>query len=139
MALLIILFQEINKCKYFLTIVDDHSRVVWTYLMPSKIHTSSNIKTFCAYVKNHFNTTIKTIRTDNGTEFLNETLRSCFTTHGILHQTSCPNTPQQNARVERKHRHLLEMARAIQFQAYFPIHFWGYIILAATYLINRIP
>ena len=31
------------------------------------------------------------------------------------------------------------MARSIHFQAHFPIHFWGYSLLASTYIINRIP
>jgi hypothetical protein len=39
----------------------------------------------------------------------------------------------------RGNTHLLEMARSIQFQAHFPIHFWGYSLLASTYIINRLP
>ncbi|GJT62079.1 retrovirus-related pol polyprotein from transposon TNT 1-94 [Tanacetum coccineum] len=129
----------INKCKYFLIIVDDHSRATWTYLMPSKNHAISNIKTFYFYILNHFKTTIKTIWSDNGTEFLNSSLSDFFSQHGIIHQTICPYTPQQNARVERKHKQLLEIARELKLQANFPIHFWGYCILAATYIINRLP
>ena len=32
---------------------------------------------------------------------------------GIHHQSTCVNTPQQNGIVERKNKHLLEVARAI--------------------------
>lgn len=129
----------VNKCKYFLTIVDDYSRATWTYLMPTKQHTTTHIKAFYQYVLTHFQVKIKTVRSDNRTEFLNSTLTTFFQSVGIFHQTSCPNTPQQNASVERKHKQLLEVARALKFQANFPIHFWGYCILTATYLINRLP
>ncbi|GKE55906.1 RmlC-like cupins superfamily protein [Tanacetum coccineum] len=107
--------------------------------MPSKHHTISQIKSFHSYVSNHFQVKIKTIKIDNGTEFLNSTLKEFFQNNGIIHQTSYPNTPQQNARVERKHTQLLEIARALRFQANFPIHFLRYCILAATYIIYRLP
>ena len=79
------------------------------------------------------------IRTDNAQEFVEGDLKSYCQLHGIIQQSSCPYTPQQNGVVERKHRHLLEVGRALYFQANLPIRFWGDCILCATYLINRTP
>lgn len=48
-----------------------------------------------------------------------------FSSLGIIHQSSCAHTPQQNGVAERKHHHLLEIARAHKFQSHVPIRFGG--------------
>jgi hypothetical protein len=58
---------------------------------------------------------------------------------GIIHQTSCPHTSQQNGVVERKHRHLLDVARTLLFHMQVPKHFWGEAVLTACHLINHMP
>ena len=88
-------------------------------------------------VQTQFQTKVRTIRSDNGSEFL--CLKNQFSKLGIVHETSCVGTPQQNGRVERKHRHILNVARALRFEASLPIDFWGECILTAAYLINRTP
>ncbi|KAL0308794.1 UNVERIFIED_CONTAM: Retrovirus-related Pol polyprotein from transposon RE2 [Sesamum radiatum] len=79
------------------------------------------------------------IDTDNGSEFVNANCHDLFQSLGILHQRSCPHTPQQNGVVERKHQHLLNIARALLHQASLPRFFWGECILTAAYLVNRLP
>lgn len=103
--------------------MDDFYRAVWTYLLNEKREVAQILKNFCTMVERQFKTRVQTVRNDNGTEFM--CLKSYFATEGILHQTSCVGTPQQNGRVERKHRHILNVAHALRFQAYLPIQFWG--------------
>jgi len=71
---------------------------------------------------------------NNGIKFT--CMKRYFLDHGIIFQTSCIETPQQNRRVKRKHRHILNMAQALRFQGNLPIKFWGKCILTITYLIN---
>ena len=59
--------------------------------------------------------------------------------HGILHQSSCAHTPQQNGVVERKNRHLIETARTLLLHYHVPFRFWGDVVLTACYLFNRMP
>lgn len=129
--------QSTSGARYFLTIVDDFSRAVWTILLLEKKEAPQALKTFCAYADRQFNKKIKVVRSDNGPEFM--CLRDFFASQGITHQTSCVETPQQNGRVERKHRHILNVARALLLQGQLPKRFWGESILASTYLINRTP
>ena len=59
--------------------------------------------------------------------------------NGILHQTSCVDTPSQNGVVERKNGHLLEIAQALLFQIHVPKHLWADVVFIACFLINRMP
>ncbi|RVW15111.1 Retrovirus-related Pol polyprotein from transposon TNT 1-94 [Vitis vinifera] len=75
--------------------------------------------------------------------FIDDYSRSPFTSfmshHGILHQSSCAYTPQQNGVAERKNRHLVETTRTILLHSNVPFRFWGDTVLTACYLINRMP
>lgn len=97
------------------------------------------LKQFFTFISTQFDKKNQILRTDNGLEFFNNDCRSFFTSLGIVHQSSCPYTPQQNGLVERKHRHILNIARAIEFQASIPDPYWGECVMHAAYLINRIP
>ncbi|PRQ36654.1 putative RNA-directed DNA polymerase [Rosa chinensis] len=70
---------------------------------------------------------------------MSNNMSNYLSTQGIVHQTSCVGTPQQNEIAERKNRDLLEKTRALMFQMNVPKKFWSQGVLTATYLINRLP
>ncbi|XP_074299664.1 uncharacterized protein LOC141630814 [Silene latifolia] len=121
--------------KYFLTIVDDFSRATWVYLLLDKTEVTDMFMNFINMVSTQLSKTLKVVQSDNGTEF--NRLAGYFFAHGIKFQKSCVGTPQQNGRVERKHRHILNVARSLLFQANLNKSFWGESILTAVFLINR--
>ncbi|RVW45749.1 Retrovirus-related Pol polyprotein from transposon RE1 [Vitis vinifera] len=79
------------------------------------------------------------LKSDNAKEYFTSSLSTYLQNHGIIHISSCVDTPQQNGVAERKNRHLLEVARCLMFSSNVPNYFWGEAILTATYLINRMP
>lgn len=83
------------------------------HLLLDKYEVSKVLKNCFAYAEKQFGKTVKIVRSDNGPEFM--CLSSYFHEQGIVHQTSCLGTLQQNGRAERKHRHILNVARALLF------------------------
>ncbi|CAN1180130.1 Copia protein, partial [Linum perenne] len=125
--------------RWFVTFIDDHTRVSWVFLLKHKSEVAQTFKMFYHYVQNQFQTQISILRSDNGTEYFNDSFKTFSQTIGLVQQSSCSNTPQQNGIAERKNRHLLEVTRALMFSANVPKYFWGDALLTATYLINRMP
>lgn len=127
---------SVHGHKYFLTIVDDHSRFTWLYLMRGKYETSQLVQDFVTLMETQFHKTVKAIRSDNGPEF---TLLKFYSSKGILRQTSCAYTPQQNGIVERKHQHIMNVARALMFQSHLPKIYWSHAVAHAVHIINLLP
>ncbi|GJY67437.1 ribonuclease H-like domain-containing protein [Tanacetum coccineum] len=124
---------------YMFDIYYDFSRAVWVYLIKSKDEVFGYFVDFVNLISNQFLKRVKVIRSDNGTEFINNKMDVFLRDKGIVHQTSCAYTPQQNGIAERKHIHLLNVARSLLFQGGIPLCFWTDCVLTATYLINRLP
>jgi hypothetical protein len=126
--------DSLHGVKYFLTIVDDYSRFTWVHLMVNKSQTRNLLVSFITQVETQFSTKVKILRSDNGLEFQ---LPAFYQSKGIIHQLSCDETPQQNSVVERKQQHLLNVARALKFQANLPLFFWGECVLSTAHIITE--
>nr|GEY56520.1 hypothetical protein [Tanacetum cinerariifolium] len=79
---------SINGKKYIFVIVDDYSRYTWVYFIHSKDETPEFIKKFIAQAQLNYKAKVCKIRTDNGTEFKNTTLKAHYEKLGIMQQFS---------------------------------------------------
>ncbi|KAK1616125.1 hypothetical protein QYE76_021642 [Lolium multiflorum] len=118
-------YDTLGGSKYGLVIVDDYSRYSWVFLLKSKDETHREFIIFAKKAQRMYESEIKAIRTDNGTEFKNYTMQEFVDDEGIKHEFSAPYTPQQNGVVERKNRTIIEMARTMLSEFNSPHNFWG--------------
>lgn len=123
--------------RYYLLVVDDFTIYTWLFPLHYKSKVKHVIAQFKAYVQTQFHSSIQIVRSDNGGEFINHFLLHLFLTNGVIHQTSCPHTPEQNGRAERKHRHLIETTITLLLQANLPTNLWLKALTTAVFLINR--
>ncbi|GKE58118.1 retrovirus-related pol polyprotein from transposon TNT 1-94 [Tanacetum coccineum] len=105
--------ESIKGKKYILIIVDHYSRFTWVKFLRSKDEALDAIIKCIKNIQVRLNATVRDVRTDNGTEFVNQTLRNFYENVDISHQTSVARTPQQNGVVERRNQTLVEAARTM--------------------------
>ena len=78
--------------------------------MKNRAELFSIFQKFYAEIQTQFNVSIRVLRSDNAREYFSTPFTSFMSQHGILHQSSCAHTSQQNGVAERKNRHLVEIA-----------------------------
>ncbi|GJW16413.1 retrovirus-related pol polyprotein from transposon TNT 1-94 [Tanacetum coccineum] len=128
---------SINGKKYILVIVDDYSRYTWVYFLHSKDETPEIIKKFIAQAQLNYKAKVCKIRTDNGTELKNATLKAHYEKLGIMQQFLTARTPQQNGVVERRNRTLVEVARTMLIFSRLPEFLWAEAVATACFTQNR--
>ncbi|GJT46778.1 retrovirus-related pol polyprotein from transposon TNT 1-94 [Tanacetum coccineum] len=77
---------SVNGKKYILVIVDDYSRFTWVKFLRSKDEAPDFIIKFLKMIQVRLKVTVRRIRTDNGTEFVNQTLHEYYEKIGISHR-----------------------------------------------------
>ena len=100
-------FVSINGFRFYLVLVDEFTTFTWVYLLKHKSNTFAIFKQFTTLIQTQFNHSIQTFCTGCGGEFTSTEFNTFCANKGIIHQLSCPHTPQQNGVAERKHRHLI--------------------------------
>ena len=83
--------------------------------------------------------TLTSVYSDWGGEYMGLALQSFFHTHGVTYQTSAPHTPQQNGCAERFNHTLLEKANVMRHHACMPHIFWQDVVQTALHIYNHQP
>ncbi|GJX33388.1 retrovirus-related pol polyprotein from transposon TNT 1-94 [Tanacetum coccineum] len=84
---------SVNGKKYILVIVDDYSQFTWVKCLRSKDEAPVFIINFLKMIQVRLKETVRRIRTDNGTEFVNQTLREYYEKVGISNETFFARSP----------------------------------------------
>ena len=125
---------SINGSRYFLTFIDDCSRFCWIYFMKQKSKVFGIFKVFKAMIENSFSKKIKSIRSDNGGEYIKRDFQQYCESEGIRMEHSVPYTPHHNGVVERKNRSLKEMETCLLHAKNLPPSLWEEAVNCASYL-----
>lgn len=131
--------DSIGGARYILTFIDDRSRFVFVYFLKNKDETFEKFREFKTMVECQTGKKIKVLRSDNGTEFVNNNFDTYLKQHGIVRQLTVPYTPQQNGVAERFNRTLVEMARSMLVASNLDESLWAEAVNTAAYLRNRAP
>ncbi|GBM85899.1 Retrovirus-related Pol polyprotein from transposon TNT 1-94 [Araneus ventricosus] len=94
--------ESIGKSFDFATFIDDCSRLVHVYFLRSKDEVKSAFLEFKAYIENKLNCKIKTLRTDQGLEYVGPNFDLYLVKNGIKRECTCAYTPQMNGIAERE-------------------------------------
>nr|GEU99797.1 retrovirus-related Pol polyprotein from transposon TNT 1-94 [Tanacetum cinerariifolium] len=129
--------ESVNGKKYILVIINDYSRFIWVKCLRSKDEAPDFIIKFLKMIQIRLKVPVRRIQTDNGTEFINQTLRKYYEEVGISHETSVARSSQQNSVVERHNRTLIEAARTMLIYAQASLFLWAEAVATACYTQNQ--
>lgn len=130
---------SIEGYKYYVIFVDDHTRFIWFYPFYSKSDFFTAYLHFEKLIERQFSAKLKCFQSDGGGELISHKFQKHLSERGIIHQISCPYTPEQNGLVKRRHRIIVETGLSHLFHSKVPTCFWVQSFQAAVYVINRRP
>lgn len=123
--------------KYFMSVIDDHSRLCKVYCIRSKEEVYDCLCEYINEVENITGMKVKKIRCDNGKEYLNSRIYQ-FTRSKEIQINACPPYVHElNGVAERFNRTIMDMARCLMAEAKVNRSFWPECIKTAAYLKNR--
>ncbi|CAI7879524.1 unnamed protein product [Closterium sp. NIES-53] len=109
---------------YFLLLKDRKTRYVWVRPVAKKSDVLLEIQKWLAVAERHTKKSVLMLRSDRGGEFLGKKFTDLVDGKGIIHDLTCPYTPQQNGMAEREMRTVVESVRTMLLQIGVQHHWW---------------
>ncbi|CAB0040444.1 unnamed protein product [Trichogramma brassicae] len=129
--------RSLGGAKYFLLFKDDYSHYKTVYLLKTKDEAVAKLKAYVKLVENQFGKMIKTLRSDHGTEIKNASAKEIMDSLGIFHSKSSTYTPQQNGRIEREIRTVVEATRSVIHARNLDTSLWGEAMNYVVHTLNQ--
>ena len=110
--------RSLGGALYFVTFIDDATRKVWVFaIMKSKNEVLMYFKKFIASVETQSNMKVKSLRSDNGGEYISKEFSNFCKQRGIKREFTAPYTPAQNGVAEQMNRTIQERILSMLSQA----------------------
>ena len=124
---------------YFVTLLDDYSKLSIVRPLGHKSDTAAVVKDTLKLLENQSGYRVQRLRCDNGTEYINNDLKTFCTDNGIKLETTVRYTPEQNGAAERLNRTLMDKVRPMLAATSLPKYLWAEAVVTANYVRNRSP
>jgi len=122
---------------YYITLIDDATRVAWVQFMKQKSETTKIVQDFVAEMELQNHKTPAAFRTDNGGEYVTKDLKGFFTSKGIMHEFSPPYSFESNGVAERLNHTIGESLRAmLESVSTYNKKLWAEAVLTSVYIKN---
>ncbi|CAI7743657.1 unnamed protein product [Closterium sp. NIES-53] len=121
---------------YFLLLKDRHTRFVWVMPIARKSDVLREFKKWLVLVERQTKKSVLMLRSDRGGEFLGKEFTEFVDGKGIVHDLTCPYTPQQNGMVEREMRTTVESVRTMLLHMGVQHHWWHLALRQAVWVRN---
>ena len=131
--------QSRSHAKWMITFIDDASGFAALHFLWSGAGAVTALQDLVTWAEAQTGYCLRSIRSDRGGEYINQSLKMFLSSRGIEHQTSVPRTPQQNGRAEHFNRTILEKSKVMRQHACLPPSFWQDAVEAALHIYNRQP
>ena len=124
---------------YFSTWTDDYTRFTHVFLQKTKAETFEKYQAYEVWMSTQYGRTVGTLHSDRGGEYTSTEFDQYLAKKGTKRSLTAHDTPERNGVAERLNYTLANLVRAALLGSGLPKSLWGYALMYATWLKNRVP